>query len=85
MRHAVLVILLVPIRVARHVLRLLSVLLLLSAVVEHLLEELELCGGGADEKEGEGEDGEEDSRHVCAKCYIIDCLVCSVVLISELA
>jgi hypothetical protein len=40
-RHAILVVLLVPIRITRHVLRFLSVMLLLLPI-EHLLKELEL-------------------------------------------
>lgn len=51
--QTIVIIFLIPIRVASYVLRLLTLLLLLSSL-EHLLEELELCIGTCDEKEGSG-------------------------------
>jgi hypothetical protein len=56
-------ILLVPVRITGYVLGLVPLLLLTP--LEHLLEEVELCGGRGDQEEG-GEEGKEDARHVAA-------------------
>ena len=51
-RQTTVVMLLIPIRIARHILRLLVAMLLMSPLVEHLFEELEL---GIDAREEDGE------------------------------
>jgi len=55
----VLVVLLVPIRVAGYVLGRLLLLLLLRVALEHLLEELELGGGEGEKGREEEDEGEE--------------------------
>lgn len=48
-RQTAVVILLIPIRIAWHILRPLLVVLLMSTLIEHLLEELELGAGACEE------------------------------------
>lgn len=55
-------VLLVPVRITSYILGLMSLLLL--APLEHLLKEVELCGGRGDQEDG-GEEGEEDACHCC--------------------
>ena len=59
--NTIVVVLLIPTRITRHILRRLM-MLLLSAVVEHLLEELELGVCACNEEDGCGE-GDEESSH----------------------
>ena len=66
-RQTVLVVLLIPARVAGNIL---GSLLLGRVRLEHLLEELELRGCGAEEEEGE-EDGREDGVEVGEEVHFL--------------
>ena len=70
--NTIVIVLLIPVRVARHVLRCLM-MMLLPTLVEHLLEELEL-GICACEEEGCGEEGKYEACHVCCAMQCLSVL-----------